>query len=104
MQEPEILEDPVQTNAQILVSDFETGEKTVVTADKTSCWSYFNRASASFAVAAVISLGSITFAATMLATSGGSGALTPFYTSLISGTISYWFTPPSLQKKDNPPK
>ena len=58
---------------------------------------------AKFCVTSIITLGSFGFAAAMLATGGLSAPLAPFYTSLISGSIAYWATPPSayINKKDN---
>lgn len=52
---------------------------------------------ARFCVAAGVTLGSFVFGAIMLATGGISAPLAPFYTGLISGSISYWCTPPSAK-------
>ena len=98
----EVADDPKPTNKKVLVSDFETGKREVVEVDEISKTTYFTKPTASFVIAAGISVASILFGGTMLVVSGGTGTLIPFYTSLISGTISYWFTPPSLSSTNKP--
>lgn len=88
-----------EKNDTVLIDDFETGKKTVVKASKVSCYSFCDQYSAHFFIAAFVSIGTLIFAVIMLIITQGSGPLTPFYSSLVSGTISYWFTPP--QKKQS---
>lgn len=56
-----------------------------------------NMPCARFVVAAGITLASFTFGAIMLGTGGLSAPLAPFYTGLITGSVSYWCTPPSAK-------
>ncbi len=54
---------------------------------------------AKFVIAAGISLASFTIGCVMTITSAQNNPLLPFYTSLITGAISYWVQPPSTGDK-----
>ncbi len=54
---------------------------------------------ARFVIAAGISLASFTIGCTMTILSPANSPMLPFYTSLITGAISYWVQPPSMNDK-----
>lgn len=54
---------------------------------------------AKFAIAASVSLASFTLGATMLIILPETHSLIPFYSGLITGSISYWCNPPSYDGK-----
>ena len=55
---------------------------------------------AKFIVAAAVTCGSLIFGCTMIATSGATAPLTPFYCSLITGAVAYWATPVGYEEKN----
>lgn len=54
---------------------------------------------AKFVIASAISLASFTIGCTMTIISPANSPMLPFYTSLITGAISYWVQPPSMSDK-----
>ena len=54
---------------------------------------------AKFIIAAGISVASFTIGCTMVIMSPTNSPLLPFYSSLITGAISYWVQPPSMTDK-----
>jgi len=56
---------------------------------------------AKFIIAAGISVASFTIGCTMVIISPPNSAMLPFYSSLITGAISYWVQPPSMSEKKN---
>ena len=61
---------------------------------KHNCFKSHHLPCAKFTIAATISLSSFILGCTMLIILPPSNALIPFYSSLISGAVSYWVQPP----------
>jgi hypothetical protein len=55
-----------------------------------------------FLVAMGVTVGTLVFGCSMLATGGGSAPLAPFYCSLITGSVAFWSKPPGYS--DDSPK
>lgn len=67
--------------------------------EEKSCFPNNKLPCAKFVIAAGISLASFTIGCVMTITSPTNSPLLPFYTSLITGAISYWVQPPSMSDK-----
>ena len=68
--------------------------------NQTSCFNTNGKLPcARFVIAAGISLASFTIGCTMTIISQPNNPMLPFYTSLITGAISYWVQPPSMNDK-----
>ncbi len=66
--------------------------------DNKGCISYMP--CAKFCITATITLSAFIFGCTMLATSGMTAPLTPFYTSLITSSVAIWAPSPSYRDND----
>jgi hypothetical protein len=53
-----------------------------------------------FCVMAIVTLGSFAFGCTMIATTGGTSPLLPFYTSLITSSVAFWCPSPTPYPQD----
>ncbi len=67
--------------------------------EEKSCFPNNKLPCAKFIIAAGISLTSFTIGCVMTITSPTNSPLLPFWTSLITGAISYWVQPPSMLDK-----
>ncbi len=61
----------------------------------TSCVN--NLPCAKFLAAVAITMASFGFGCAMLATGGTGAAMAPFYSSLITGAVAFWATPPAVR-------
>lgn len=66
---------------------------------KYSCFGDNGIPCARFVIAAGISIASFTLGCTMVVILPSNSPLLPFYSSLITGAISYWVHPPSMNDK-----
>lgn len=67
--------------------------------NQTSCFGNNKLPCARFCIAAGVSLASFTIGCVMLITLPSTSPLIPFYSSLITGCLSYWVHPPSMNDK-----
>lgn len=84
---------------KILVTDFSTGKKQVIEADRVTKCSNFSKPCAKFIVASVISIGTSITGAFLLF--NPSTTLVTIGASLLSANLSYWVKSPSMNEKQD---